>query len=81
MEAEMDTCNPTHISMEFVMKLSKALEEAEIDAILYRRRIGCLRYLLHTRPNLSFSVGMLSRYMHSPRETHGNALKQVLRYL
>ena len=81
MEARLDTCNPTHIPMEFGLKLSKALEEAEIDATLYRRKIGCLRNLLHTRPALSFLVGMLSRYMHSPCESHGNALKQVLMYV
>ena len=46
-----------------------------------RRSIGCLRYLLHTRPDLSFSVGVLSRYMQEPKESHGAALKQVLRYL
>src|SRR5690606_22777982 len=68
-EARRDTCNRTLIPMEFGLKLSKAHEEPEIDATLYRRRIGCLRYLLHTRPDLSFSVGILSRYMHSPRES------------
>lgn len=80
-EAGLNTCNATLIPMEFGLKLSKATEEPEIDATVYRRRIGCLRYLLHTRPDLAFSVGLLSRYMHSPRESHGNALKQVLRYL
>ena len=35
---------------------------------------------MHTRPDMAFSEGILSRYMHSPRTTHGNALKQVLRY-
>ena len=80
-EARMQDCNSTQIPMEFGLKLSKALDEAEIDATLYQRRIGCLRYLMHTRPDLAFSVGILSRYMQSPRESHGNALKQVLRYL
>ena len=72
-EAGMNACNPTHIPMEFGLKLSKPLEEAEIDATLYRQRIGCLRYLLHTRPGLSFSVGMLSKYMQSPCDSHDNA--------
>ncbi|XP_048593288.1 secreted RxLR effector protein 161-like [Brassica napus] len=67
--------------MEFGLQMSKSLEEAEIDSTQYRRRIGCLRYLMHTRPDMAFSVGILSRYMQSPRESHGNALKHVLRYL
>ena len=40
-----------------------------------------MRYLLHTRPDLSFSVGLLSRYMQEPKESHGAALKQVLKYI
>ena len=63
------------------MKLSKAKHERGINERYYRRSIVCLRYLLHTRPDLSYSVGILSRYMQEPKESHGAALKQVLRYL
>ena len=79
--AGMDKCNSVQTPMELGLCLSKAEEEREIDATDYRRNIGCLRYLLHTRPDLAFCVGVLSRYMHSPRECHGVALKQCLRYL
>lgn len=67
--------------MEFGLQLSKGLDEFELDATLYRRIIGCVRYLIHTRPDMAFSVGILSRYMHSPRASHDNTLKKVLRYL
>lgn len=77
----MISCNPTHIPMDINVKLSKSPQEASIDERKYRRSIGCLRYLLHTRPDLSFCVGVLSRYMAEPKESHGAALKQVLRYL
>ena len=43
--------------------------------------VGCLRYLLHTRPDLTYSVGVVSRYMQSPRESHAQAIKKILRYL
>lgn len=45
------------------------------------KNIGCLHYSLHTRPNLSYWVGVLSRYMQNPKESHGAAMKQCLRYL
>lgn len=80
-EAGMDECNASHVPMELNLSLSKGEKEKQIDEKAYRRSIGCLRYLLHTRPDLSFVVGMLSRYMHEPRESHGSVLKQVLRYL
>lgn len=77
----MDDCNSTCIPMDFGLQFSKAIDEPEVDATEYRRKIGCLRYLMHTRPDMAFYVGILSRYMHSPKDLHGNALKQVLRYL
>ncbi|XP_013601719.1 PREDICTED: uncharacterized mitochondrial protein AtMg00810-like [Brassica oleracea var. oleracea] len=80
-EAGMDDCNSVQAPMEFGLKLTTATEEQCIDATEYRRLIGCLRYLIHTRPDLAFSVGLLSRYMHEPKKSHGAALKQVLRYL
>ncbi|XP_048637505.1 secreted RxLR effector protein 161-like [Brassica napus] len=67
--------------MDAGLKLCKAEKEVSVDEIDYRRNIGCLRYLIHTRPDLACSVGVLSRYMHSPKESHKAALKQVLRYL
>ena len=72
-ETGMGECNDVHTPMEFCLKLSRAEEEQSIDVKQYRKSIGCLRYLLHTRPDLAFNVGLLSRYMHDP--------KQVLRYL
>ena len=80
-ETEMSTCNLTHVPLEMNAKISKAINEKRIDETRYRRSIGCLRYLLHTRPDLSFSITLLSRYMQEPKESHGAALKQVLRYL
>ena len=80
-ETKMVSCNPTHVPMEMNAKFSKALTETSVDEKEYRRSIGCLRYLLHTRPDLSFSVGVLSRYMQEPKVSHAAALKQVLRYL
>ncbi|GKD43429.1 hypothetical protein Tco_1268074 [Tanacetum coccineum] len=39
------------------------------------------QYLLHTRPDLSYSVGLLSRFMQDPKDHHLKAVKQVIRYI
>jgi len=80
-EAGMSKCNAVNTPMIASLELSKAQDEKRINETDYRRNIGCLRYLLHTRPDLSYSVGILSRYLQEPRESHGAALKQILRYL
>ncbi|XP_051120421.1 secreted RxLR effector protein 161-like [Andrographis paniculata] len=47
----------------------------------YGRLIGSLRYITHTRPDLGYSEGVVSRYMASPKESHYKAVKQILRYI
>ncbi|KAG6534427.1 hypothetical protein ZIOFF_008313 [Zingiber officinale] len=78
---QMADCNATKQPMEPKTQLHKDLEGTPIDATEYRRVIGCLRYLLHTRPDLSYSVGMVSRYMEKPTSMHHKVVKQILRYL
>lgn len=80
-ESGMNNCNMSHIPMEHGLKLEKSIEEEDIDATSYRRNVGCLRYRLHTRLDLSYTVGVLSRYMQSPKTSHGAAMKHVLKYL
>eukprot|EP00253_Pinus_taeda_P029013 PITA_29013 len=35
----------------------------------------------HTRPDLSFAVGLVARFMQNPRESHWKAAKRILRYV
>ena len=56
----MEGCNPVHTPME-MLKLSRDSESEEIDPTHYRRLVGSLRYLIHTRPDLAFAVGYVSR--------------------
>lgn len=77
----MQGCNPTSIPMEPRSLLHKDADGNPIDATKYRRVIGCLRYLLHTRPDLSYAVGVASRFMERPTTMHLKAVKMILRYL
>nr|GFA40581.1 ribonuclease H-like domain, reverse transcriptase, RNA-dependent DNA polymerase [Tanacetum cinerariifolium] len=62
-------------------RLTKTIEGTMVNPTEYRSLIGCLRYLLHTRPDLSYSIGFLGRYMQEPQEQHMKAIRQVLRYV
>ncbi|KAD6118644.1 hypothetical protein E3N88_09915 [Mikania micrantha] len=81
MQAGLTECNSTKFPMEPGLKLSKKDEGPDADATEYRRLVGSLRYLTHTRPDLSYSVGYVSRFMQAPKQSHMQAVKQILRYV
>ncbi|GJR24787.1 leucine-rich repeat protein [Tanacetum coccineum] len=80
-ETSMTDSNDTKIPMDPGTKLVKAEDGNSVDATYYRSLIGSLRYLLHTRPDLSYSIGLLSRFMQDPKDHHLKAVKQVIRYI
>ncbi|GJZ39769.1 zinc finger, CCHC-type containing protein [Tanacetum coccineum] len=80
-EAGMSKCNPAKWPMDPKLQLTKDEGGKEVDPTKYRRIIGSLRYLINTRPDLSYSVGVVSKFMQSPRESHYAAVKKILRYL
>ncbi|KAI3741687.1 hypothetical protein L1987_59361 [Smallanthus sonchifolius] len=77
----MSDCNTTKYPMEPKLKLTKDEDGELVNSMEYRRLIGSLRYLIHTRPDLGYSTGVLSRFMEKPRMSHLSAMKQVLRYV
>ncbi|XP_074336190.1 secreted RxLR effector protein 161-like [Apium graveolens] len=52
-----------------------------VDTTLFKSLVGGLRYLVHTRPNITFLVGIVSRFMEKPTTVHLNAAKRILRYM
>jgi hypothetical protein len=80
-KAGMADCNAAHVPMEPRLKLSKRSTNPPIDVTLYRSIVGSLRYLVHTRPDISFAVGMVSRFMEAPTTEHLSAVKHLLRYI
>ncbi|RLM86324.1 hypothetical protein C2845_PM04G09570 [Panicum miliaceum] len=77
----MQGCNPCTVPMEPRFKLSKVSSAPAADASLYRSIVGSLRYLTHTRPDISFVVGYVNRFMEAPTTEHFAAVKRILRYM
>uniref|UniRef100_A0A803NB30 Reverse transcriptase Ty1/copia-type domain-containing protein n=1 Tax=Chenopodium quinoa TaxID=63459 RepID=A0A803NB30_CHEQI len=47
----------------------------------YQKIVGKLIYLAHTRPDIAYAVGVVSRFMHLPQVQHMTAVMRILRYL
>jgi hypothetical protein len=61
--AGLTDCNPALTPMLERLKLSRDSTTEEVDTMHYRRLVGSLHYLTHTRPDLAFSVGYVSQFM------------------
>ena len=77
----MADCKPCVTPMEEWLKLTKSSTAAKVDATLYQSIVGGLRYLVHTRLDIAFAVGYVSRFMEDPREDHWATVKWLLRYV
>ena len=77
----MEDCKPTPSPFQFGVKLSLTYTSPEVDATLYRQLVGSLLYLTHSRPDISFVVGLVARYMQHPHESHWKAVKIILWYI
>lgn len=80
-KANMSTCKPVRYPMESKVQIDKDEGGQIVDSTLYRSIIGELRYLVHTRPNILFPVGVLSIYMERLTRLHYNDVKRVLHYI
>jgi hypothetical protein len=59
----MEDCKPALSPFQFGVKLVATCISPKVDATLYRQLVGSLLYLTHTRPDLSFVVGLVAQYM------------------
>jgi hypothetical protein len=72
---------PVNIPFNPTTKLSSTDGAPLDDPSSYRRLIGRLLYLTHTRPDLSFSVQHLSQFVAKPLVPHYAAATKILQYL
>ncbi|CAL8151588.1 unnamed protein product [Prunus armeniaca] len=71
---------PVAFPMEQGTKLSDAGDLLK-DPSQFRRLVGRLIYLTITRPDITYAVHVLSRFMHAPRMPHMEAALRILKYL
>jgi hypothetical protein len=81
---KMSDCNGALTPLDPNQDLYETLNdenENRVD-VPYQELIGCLMYLAQsTRPDIAYSVGVLSRFNNCYSQIHWTAAKRVLRYL
>nr|GEX77835.1 putative reverse transcriptase, RNA-dependent DNA polymerase, Gag-polypeptide of LTR copia-type [Tanacetum cinerariifolium] len=72
-------CRPSPFPFKQNLILDKRDKEPKVDAGRYRRLVGRLLYLKSTRPDIAYSINVLSQFMADPRHSHMDEAHQVLR--
>ena len=48
---------------------------------MYRSRIGKLQYVVYSRLDIAFVVGIVAKFSINPKENHLMVVKRIMRYL
>ena len=71
--------SPTPYDASVLLRKNRRIARGQLK---YSQIIGSLMYLASpTRPDISFAVSKLSRFVSKPGDVHWKALERVLRYL
>nr|GEU64849.1 putative ribonuclease H-like domain-containing protein [Tanacetum cinerariifolium] len=77
----MINCKPADTPMITNQKLFMKTKAKLANRDRYQRMVGKLIYLSHTRPDIAYVVGVVSRLKHQPQVDHMHAVLRIVRYL
>jgi hypothetical protein len=77
----MSNCKPCSTLVDSQAKLSEDDGPSVTNATSYQSLTSVLQYLTFSRPDIAYVIQQVCLHMHTPREPHLTALKQILCYL
>jgi hypothetical protein len=77
----MAELKPMSTPMSSVLSLGPDKDGEPVDQREYRSMIGSLLYLIATRSDIQFAVGLCACFQASPCSSHWMAVQQIFRYL
>ncbi|KAG8490916.1 hypothetical protein CXB51_014727 [Gossypium anomalum] len=77
----MSNCKTVSTLVAQGEKLTSCGNQERFDEKEYQSLVGCLLYLIATRPDIMYAISLLSRFMHYCDVVHFKAAKRVLSYL
>ncbi|MCO5580000.1 hypothetical protein L7F22_033866 [Adiantum nelumboides] len=81
MKYDMADCKPISTPLDQNLKLR--IDEGKVldDATMYRKIVSNLIYMTISRPDLGYSIGLVSQFMQLPGKSHLDAMRRILRYV
>ena len=73
----MSNCKPIATTFLLGVHLEDGKDSKLANCTLYCQLVGCFLYLTHSHPDLSYVVGIVSRYMQEPHELHWKSAKCI----
>lgn len=80
-QAHMLNCKPVSTPIDTTSKLSASIGKKLSNSTIYHSLADTLQYLTLNRLDISNVVQQICLFMHEPRESHMQLIKQVLHYL
>lgn len=80
-DSGMESCKLCATPIEMNHRLKEDDSDWHIDAGRFQRLVGRPIYLSLSFPNMTYAVGVVSQFMHTPIQDHMEAIYQILRYL
>jgi hypothetical protein len=77
----MAELKPMCTTMSSAASLGPDEDGEAVDQRQYRSMIGSLLYLIATRPDIQFAVGLCTCFQASPRSSHRTTVQRIFRYL
>ncbi|XP_020263108.1 uncharacterized protein LOC109839084 [Asparagus officinalis] len=78
---KMNECNPVNTPVSIGIKLSGDGDGRFVDSTFFKSLVDSLRYLTITRRDITYGVGLVNRYMETPKESYWLAAKRILKYI
>ena len=73
---------PWNFSLEEGLSDNTSRERERMDRIPYASVVGSIMYaMICTRPDVAYSLGVVSRYQSDPGKNHWKVVKTILKYL
>ncbi|MCO5549284.1 hypothetical protein L7F22_002752 [Adiantum nelumboides] len=78
---QMTDCRPIGTPLEPGESITLHDPSPRIDLGEYRTIVGCLVYLTYSRPDICYTVSVLSSFCTKPRQQHWNCATRTLQYI